>query len=88
VLRLSADDGVHSIAFDGATFTVSQSVIIKAVSAGTTLNLSWTGGSPPYVVQQTGSLPASGWTNVITTNGQSATVTVGHANSYFRVAGQ
>jgi hypothetical protein len=55
--------------------------------SGTNANLSWIGGSPPYVVQQAGSLPASSWDGVVTTSQTSASVPLTMGNRFFRVQG-
>ncbi len=58
-LMLSADNGIHAIAYDAVIFTVSSAVSVTATRAGTNVNLIWTGGSPPFVVEKTDALPAT-----------------------------
>jgi hypothetical protein len=55
---------------------------------GTNLNLSWTGGVPPYVVERSNKLPATSWTTAITTNGQSVRLPATNTGGFFRVHGQ
>jgi hypothetical protein len=84
-LMLGADDGVHAVAYDAAVVTVANGVTMSIGFNGTNANLSWIGGSPPYVVQQAGSLPASSWEGVITTSQTSASVPLTTSNRFFRV---
>jgi hypothetical protein len=86
-LLLSADDGVHAVAYDAAVLTVTQGILVSIAPAGTNLSLTWTGGSPPYVVEQTGMLPAGTWSGVVTTSMQNANVPVTNAAAFFRVRG-
>jgi hypothetical protein len=83
---LSADDGVHAVAYDAVMVTVSQSIALSVGVSGTNLKLSWTGAAASYVVQQM--TPGSGWTNVLTTSVQNATVPMSSAQGLFRVVGQ
>ncbi|MGD0743896.1 MAG: hypothetical protein ABSA45_01965 [Verrucomicrobiota bacterium] len=87
-LELSADDGVHAVAYDAAVITVSDVISVSIALAGTNLNLSWTGGSPPFVVQQTSALPAGSWNDVATTSMQNASAPITNATAFFRVKGQ
>ena len=88
-LLLSADDGIHAVAYDAVVMTASQGILLTVSGAGTNVNLNWTGASPPYVLQQAGALPASTWSGVATTSLQSATLPIAtNSNSFFRVQGQ
>jgi hypothetical protein len=86
-LMLSADDGVHVVAYDAAVLTVISTITLTISRAGTNVNLSWNGGTPPYNVDRTDALPAT-WNTVLTTNGQSATFPATGTNLFFRVRGQ
>jgi hypothetical protein len=86
-LMLSADDGVHAVAYDATVVTVTNGIMMSIGFSGTNANLSWVGGSPPYVVQQAGSLPASSWDGVVTTSQTSASVPLTTGNRFFRVQG-
>jgi hypothetical protein len=87
-VMLSADDAVHAVAYDAAIITVTQALSLCCTRVTTNLVLAWTGGTPPYAVERADALPASSWTNVITTSGQSATVAVTGNRGFFRVKGQ
>jgi hypothetical protein len=87
-LELSADDGVHAVAYDAAVFTVTAAINLTIAVTGPNVNLSWTGGTAPFVVQETGMLPTGTWNNVITTNAQHVSLPLTGAAEFFRVQGQ
>jgi hypothetical protein len=87
-LMLSADDGVHAVAYDAVVITVGQGIAVTCSRAGTNLDLSWGGGSPPYVVERSGSLVAAAWQTVVTTNSQEALVPMTGSSGFLRVRGQ
>jgi hypothetical protein len=87
-LELSANDGVHAIAYDAVMITATNGITVSLMLAGTNLNLNWTGGSPPYVVQWAQSLPAASWSDLVTMTGNSANIPITNITGYFRVKGQ
>ncbi|HXR03707.1 MAG TPA: hypothetical protein VN836_03260 [Verrucomicrobiae bacterium] len=87
-LELSADDGVHAVAYDAVMITVSNTINVSIIGTGTNVNLSWTGGTAPFVVQETGTLPAGSWRNVATTSLQNASVPMTNATAFFRIQSQ
>ncbi|HXS69384.1 MAG TPA: hypothetical protein VN761_11105, partial [Candidatus Polarisedimenticolia bacterium] len=84
-LMLSADDRVHSVAYDAVVITVGNGIAMNIAVNGTNANLSWTGGSPPYVVQKSSSLAGASWQGVATTSVTSASVPLSSSNHFFRV---
>lgn len=86
-LMLSADDGVHAVAYDAVVIIVTNGIGLSVSINGTNANLSWAGGSPPYILQQSDSFPASSWSGVITTSQTSASVPLSRSNRFFRVQG-
>jgi hypothetical protein len=87
-LELSAADGVHAVAYDAVVITVTNGITVSIALTGTNVNVSWTGGSPPYVVQWAGALPASPWSNIVTTSANRANVPLTNLTGFFRVIGQ
>jgi hypothetical protein len=87
-LELSADDGVHAVAYDAVLITVTNVIRVSITRAGTNMNVSWTGGVAPYVVQRTGALPAGTWSDVATTSSQSTSIPITNMAGFFRVKGQ
>ena len=87
-LMLSADDGVHAVAYDAVVITVVPPPISLTIArAGTNVNLNWTGGTAPFVVEHTDTLPPGIWNGVVTTGLQSATIPITNASRFFRVRG-
>lgn len=87
-LMLSGDDGVHAVAYDAVVITVTNVITLSIVRNGTNVNLSWTGGMAPYVVQRAGALPAISWTDLATTSGNSTNLLITNMAGFFRVKGQ
>ena len=87
-LELSANDGVHAVAYDAVVITLANGITVSIAPAGTNVNLSWVGGSPPYVVQGMGSVPATSWSDLVTTSANSTDLPITNATGYFRVKGQ
>ena len=86
-LMLSGDDGVHAVAYDAVVITAAPPPISLSIArAGTNVNLSWTGGAAPFVIERTDLLPAA-WSGVVTSGVQSATIPVTNAGRFFRVRG-
>jgi len=87
-LMLSADDGIHAAAYDAVVVTVGQDIILTCNRAGTSLDLSWGGGAPPYVVERRGSPVTGTWESLVTTNSQQAQVPLAGSSGFLRVRGQ
>jgi hypothetical protein len=85
-LELSAADGVHAVAYDAMVVTVAQVITLAISHTATNVNLSWTGGTAPYVLQQQiNSLAGNEWNDVLTTSVQQVTLPISSTNSFFRV---
>jgi hypothetical protein len=87
-LLLSADDGVHAVAYDAVVLTVTPTITVSIAPAGANVNLNWTGGTPPYVIESAAALPANPWSGMLTTSVQNASIPVTTTNSFFRVKSQ
>ena len=87
-LMLSADDTVHAVAYDAVVITVTSTIVLSVGRSGTNLNLSWTGGSAPYVLERADSIGMSGWVPVLTNSGQNVTVPISGNSKFFRVREQ
>jgi len=86
-LQLSAEDGVHAVAYDAVLVTVTPAITVMIARAGTNLNLTWTGGTPPFVVERTDFLSAGSWSGAVTTSSQTASMLLTRTNGFFRVRG-
>jgi hypothetical protein len=89
-LMLSGEDGVHAVAYDAVVITVNAAppvpILLSIIRSGASVNLNWTGGTPPFVIQRTDSFPPA-WNGVVTTSLQSATIPMTNAGRFFRVRG-
>lgn len=83
-LELSAADGVHAVAYDAAVFTATSAINLSIMLAGTNANLSWTGGTPPFVVQETEALGGS-WNDIATTGVQMVSLPITNTAEFFQV---
>jgi hypothetical protein len=84
-LLLSANDGVHAVAYDAMVVTVAPAITLYAIAAGTNLSLSWSGGSPPYVVERSSALEWNSWSATVTTSVQNASVPILPGAAFFRI---
>lgn len=87
-LMLSAAETIHAVAYDAVIITITQTLSLCCTRVVTNLILSWTGGTPPYVVERADALPASSWTTVTNTSGQIVTIGVAANRGFFRVKSQ
>ena len=86
-LELGANDGVHAVAYDAVVITVTNVIHVSIVHAGTNVNVNWSGGVAPYVVQRAGALPPT-WSDIVTTSFNSTNLPMTNASGFFRVRGQ
>ena len=87
-LELSADDGIHAVAFDAVVITVTSAINLSVTQSGTNLDFTWIGGSPPFVLQQAGTLPMAAWSDLVTTSTMNASVPMTNGVGFFRVQGR
>jgi hypothetical protein len=83
-LELSAADGVHAVAYDAVIINVTDPISLNAAAFGANVQLTWLGGSPPFIVDQTPA-SASGWTPAVTTSVRILVVPATNAAAFFRV---
>ncbi|HUD45375.1 MAG TPA: hypothetical protein VMR33_01025 [Candidatus Baltobacteraceae bacterium] len=87
-LEISADDGVHAVAYDAAVFTVNNSLSLSGTADGSGIDLTWFGGAGPFVVQRAESLPATSWSDILTTSVQNASFPLTNQTGFFRILSQ
>jgi hypothetical protein len=87
-LLLSADDGVHAVARDAVVITVAPAIALKLQPAGSELELTWTGGTAPFVVERSPGLSPAAWTPWTTSNVPDVSLPLDAARAFFRVRGQ
>ena len=79
------DFGIYSVAAAQQAGTLT----ITSVKVGNnSVSLSWSGGTPPFVVQSNTRLGTTNWVNGTTTSASNAVVAVGGAQMFFRVSGK
>ncbi|MBI3881308.1 MAG: hypothetical protein HY301_14750 [Verrucomicrobia bacterium] len=87
-LMLSANDGVHAVAFDAVVIAVVPVINAGIASSGTNVLLTFAGtAAPPYVVEKNTNLAAAPWLPLQTNAGTNFSVPVVPAESaaFFRV---
>ena len=87
-LELSADDGIHAVAYDAVVVSVTNVIQVSIARAGTNVNVSWLGGAAPYVVQRSGALATNSWSDVVTTSVTNTNLPLTNTSGFFRVKGQ
>ena len=88
-LMLSADDGVHAVAFDAVVITAAAAqapVSLTIALVGTNVNLNWTGGNAPFVIEQADSVTGA-WSSVVTNAQPFFTLPITSASRFFRLRG-
>ena len=85
-LELSADDGVHAVAYDAVVITVTNLFNATAQRSGTNLNVTWSGGTGPFVLERATTLPGP-WTSVATTSLQNISIPITNGTAFFRIKG-
>jgi len=75
------------MAYDAVVITVTNVITVSIARAGTNVNVNWSSGAAPYVVQRAGALPST-WSDVVTTSVNSANLPMTNASGFFRVRGQ
>src|SRR5262249_52436359 len=68
--------------------SLPPSIMIAAAASTNGLIMTWSGGSPPYQLQEKTSLSQTNWTDVLTTTNLSVTVPLTGAASFFRISDQ
>ena len=86
-LILSASNGVHAVAYDAVVINATSSIVLNVTRTGANVNLTWTGGTAPFVVERSSALPASPWSGVVTTSVQNASIPITPGTAFFRVRG-
>lgn len=86
-LMLSASNGVHAIAYDAIMVSVTSPIVISLTQSVSNLNLTWSGGTPPFVVERATNFPAATWSSALTTSVQNASFPIAPGQAFFRIRG-
>lgn len=87
-LMLSAEDGVHAVAYDAVVMNVVSAIQVAITKAGSNVKIDWTGGNPPYVLEKADIPGTNRWAGVLTNAATTVTVTAPDSTAFFRVRGQ
>jgi hypothetical protein len=60
----------------------------QSTPTGNNVNVSWTGGVAPYIVERSGALPPTSWRDIATPSGNSTNLPITNATGFFRVQGR
>jgi hypothetical protein len=86
-LLLSAEDGVHAPAYDAVVTTAASQINVVISQAGPDVKIDWTGGNPPYVLEQSDAPGLNPWVGVTTNSVMTATIPAPGSVAFFRVRG-
>ncbi|HLH57266.1 MAG TPA: hypothetical protein VKY92_27040 [Verrucomicrobiae bacterium] len=84
-LMLSASDGVHAVAYSAVNVVVTQALTVAVMPGNKQVGLSWAGGSPPYIVDQSSLLVNPSWVPVLTNSTSNAVLSIKNSAMFFRV---
>jgi hypothetical protein len=87
-LMLSANDQLHPVGYDAVVITVLDPLVMTISRSGTSVNLSWTGGRAPYVLEKMAALSPAGWQPWLTNNGGTVLLPAHEPSAFFRLQGQ
>jgi hypothetical protein len=85
LLRLSASNGIHAVAYDAVQIDVTTPLLLSITNAGGAVQLNWTGGTPPFVVERTTTFAPPNWSGILTTAQPHVTIPMTNAKAFFRI---
>ncbi len=86
-LKLSASNGIHAVAYDAVVVNITPAISVTIAKSGSSVNLTWSGGGPPFVVERATAFPPANWNGALTTSAQTATFPLTPGAAFFRVRG-
>jgi hypothetical protein len=87
-LMLSADDQIHTVAYDAVVVTVTDGLTVQIDRTDSGLRIAWAGGQPPFVLERASEVVHPQWETVLTTDSRNTTLPPGEDTGFFRVRGQ
>lgn len=85
ILMLSADDGIHAVAYDAMHVNVASGLTMTITQSGNAANIAWSGVAAPYVLEGKTNLAVTQWTPVLTNSISTASVLLTNQTGFFRV---
>ena len=87
-LMLNADDGIHAVARDAVVITVTTAIVLNIVRSGTNVAVDWLGGTAPFTLESTTTIPAPQWNTVLTTNSHNVVIPISRSALFYRLRAQ
>jgi hypothetical protein len=88
ILMLSANDGVHAIAYDAVAINVANALTASITRSASGAELTWNGSAPAYVIEQKKQLENIAWTPVLTTGVYNASISLTNEIAFYRIREQ
>jgi hypothetical protein len=88
VLLLSADDGVHAVAYDVIHVSVANGISASITPSGSAGNITWSGSTAPHVIEQAISLNSPQWLPIATNTTHSLTIQFTNQMAFYRIREQ
>jgi hypothetical protein len=85
---LSADDGIHAVAYDAIHVNVVSDLIASIARAGPGANVTWNGSAASYVVERATNLTTPDWTSILTTVEHTTTIQLTNEMAFYRIREQ
>jgi hypothetical protein len=85
LLRLSASNGIHAVAYDAVQIDVTTPILLSITNMGAEVHLSWTGGTPPFVVERATTFAPPNWSGILTTAQPHVTISMISDKAFFRL---
>jgi hypothetical protein len=85
ILMLSANDGIHAVAYDAAIVTVANALTASISPTSNGAELKWNGSAPSYVIEQTTQIGTIPWTPVLTTSVYAASIPFTNQMAFYRI---
>ena len=86
ILMLSANDGIHAVAYDALNVNVTANAAFQTTISRTenTIDLTWNGSASEFVLEQTLAFPAQ-WTPILTTAVHTAAIPMPNQAAFYRI---
>jgi hypothetical protein len=84
-LELSADDGIHGIVYDAVNVTIDANLRAAISLCGESVDLTWFGNQPSFVVEHLEDIASGAWLPIMTTTVHTARFQVTNSQEFFRI---
>jgi len=84
-LLLGASDGIHADSYDAVVLIAGDPITMTAAVMGPEVQLAWSGGAPPFLLERSDTLHPGSWSPILTTDSRNACLPIHGAGAFFRV---